>query len=248
MEDPFSKVVIKSNSFNKWHDKEFDFSFVYNGEIIVTNLVIQNKTDKILDGKINSSIPFLLISPVNQFSIKPGQDYVFGLTLNTIGQKNQYFSGEQIFIKTNYENIQIPVFFSIQPKILNIEIDIDAQEYSINGEKQPLLATLRIINRRTLLDAGFLGEIFGIEAEFKQNENSLTYFFRNSEIVLVHNNSIAKLNDKDITLDVPATILNRRFQIPLRFMAEKFLGAIVDWNPIEHKILITYDLSKRPFG
>jgi len=244
-QDPSSKVEIKSDSFNKWHDKVFDFSLVYIGEIINTNLIIQNNTNKILVGEISATIPFLLISPVNQFSIKAGEEIIFDLTLDVTDQIIKHYSGNRILIQTNYENIQIPVSFSVQSRISIIEMDIDAKEYRINGEKLPFLSMLRIINKRTLLDAGSLGEIFGIRGEFEQRKNSITYIFRNSEVELLHNNPIAKLNGKDLTLDVPATIRNGRFQIPLRFMAEKFLSAIVNWDPISHKILITYDLSKR---
>jgi hypothetical protein len=253
IEESSSTLIIRSDSYTKWDNQEFNFYYVYDGEILKTNLILQNTSDKIIDGTIRSTIPFITIGPIDQFSINPEEEIVFELTLDSTDQENKHYLGGRILIQTDEEGIEIPIRFFIKPKIQTIEIVSDATEhqsnsleYTIDGEKQTFWDPPEIINGRTFIEFRSINDIFGTEADYDIPTKTLFCYFRKSVVAFTHNKTIVKLNNEDVQLDIPALILAGRFRIPLRFMAEKFLGATVDWNPIEHKILITYDLSKRP--
>ncbi len=59
-----------------------------------------------------------------------------------------------------------------------------------------------------------------------------------TRILLTIDANIGLVNDRKVTLDKPAQIVNSRTQIPLRFVAEN-LGYVVKWYGTENKIEIT---------
>ncbi|MEF3245081.1 MAG: phosphodiester glycosidase family protein [Caldisericaceae bacterium] len=75
-----------------------------------------------------------------------------------------------------------------------------------------------------------------IHAEFEK-EYSPTY------ITLVIGSNIASVNGKGYTLEVPATIIENRTYVPLRFVAEK-MGCTVNWDPLDKKITVINGVNK----
>jgi len=51
-------------------------------------------------------------------------------------------------------------------------------------------------------------------------------------------NTTARVNGANVTLDQPATILNGRTVVPMRFVAEN-MGAIVDWDELARMVTVT---------
>lgn len=85
-----------------------------------------------------------------------------------------------------------------------------------------------IENGRTLVPMRAIFEAFGANVEWNPSEESAFSELDGTRIKILKNKTTAYKNDEAITLDVPATILNGRFVVPVRFISEAF-GAKVDW-------------------
>lgn len=66
----------------------------------------------------------------------------------------------------------------------------------------------------------------------------------NIEIVLQLDNKIAKVGDKEITLDVAATAINGRTLVPIRFIAES-IHANVEWEQNTRTAIITTNVDTK---
>jgi len=122
-----------------------------------------------------------------------------------------------------------------------VEIYIDNPEYMFNKEKIFASSPPFIYKNRTLVPTEVIREIFYQDnGEYDGQAKSIKFWFKDLTIILYHDNPIALVNGKDVTLDAPAVIRCGRFQIPLRFIAET-LGASVEWEPNAQKITIIYE-------
>ena len=64
-------------------------------------------------------------------------------------------------------------------------------------------------------------------------------------LVMVLGQTTAKVNGKDVTLDVPAQTMNDRTMVPVRFVAES-TGAKVDWDGPNNRVVITTTPAEEP--
>jgi hypothetical protein len=58
------------------------------------------------------------------------------------------------------------------------------------------------------------------------------------KVVMYLDSDVAYINDTPITLDAPATLMNNRTMVPLRFVMEAF-NVTVDWNGDTRTVEIT---------
>ncbi|MBE7026437.1 MAG: hypothetical protein E7410_02555 [Ruminococcaceae bacterium] len=88
-----------------------------------------------------------------------------------------------------------------------------------------------LIPMRALLEA--------MDAEVTWDEATLTATADNGDtrIVITENQNTVYVNDEPVELDVPAMIIDGRFVIPVRFVAEN-LGAKVSWDEFAEKVTI----------
>lgn len=93
-------------------------------------------------------------------------------------------------------------------------------------------------NERTMLPSRLVAENLGATVEWKAKEKKVTITKDDIEIVLYVDSDIAYINGAEVKLDSPAFAENGRIYTPLGFIAEK-LGAKVDWNAAEQKVIIT---------
>lgn len=97
------------------------------------------------------------------------------------------------------------------------------------NNKQVAADVMPIIqNDRTLVPARAVFETLGGKVEWDQSNYMVTVKCDNDVIILKINNKVATVNGIDKTLDVPATIVQGRTMIPVRFVAEE-LGFVVGW-------------------
>ena len=89
---------------------------------------------------------------------------------------------------------------------------------------------------RVLVPLRAIFEALNQRVSWNMNDQSIT----SGNIWLQIGNPVAKVGDKQITLDVPAAIINERTYVPLRFVAES-LGKKVTWDNINNKININDD-------
>ena len=82
---------------------------------------------------------------------------------------------------------------------------------------------------RTLVPMRALAESLGCFVAWDSQEQKVTVIGSKDDVVLTIGSNKAYVGEKEVTLDVPAKIVDGRTMIPLRFVAEAF-GAEVMWD------------------
>lgn len=95
----------------------------------------------------------------------------------------------------------------------------------VNGEDitfEDPEALPKIINERTMLAARAFYEKIGAKVEWNGKDRTVTVSKDNDKIVLKIDSNKALVNGKEVKLDSPATIINDKTYIPVRFVSEAF--------------------------
>lgn len=126
----------------------------------------------------------------------------------------------------------------------NPELDV----VSIRFDKKFLYSDVpaTIVDDRTLVPMRAIFEAFGAELEWNDDTATATATLGNKTVQVTENDTTAYVDGAPVTLDVPATILNGRFVVPVRFISESF-GATVNWEPNSQTVYITPDLQTMVF-
>ncbi|QHI72922.1 N-acetylmuramoyl-L-alanine amidase family protein [Aminipila terrae] len=107
------------------------------------------------------------------------------------------------------------------------------------NNKQVAADVMPIIqDNRTLVPARAVFETLGGNVEWDQGNYKVTVKYDSVVVILKINNKVATVNGEGKTLDVPATIINGRTMIPVRFVAEE-LGFQVGWIDSTRTVTIT---------
>jgi len=104
----------------------------------------------------------------------------------------------------------------------------DGIKVTIDGKAQTYDVMPVIVDSRTLVPMRGIFEALGAEIAWDDATKTVTGKKGDVTVELQIGNTVAKLNGKDITLDVPATIVSDRTMVPVRFISES-LGCSVDW-------------------
>ncbi|WP_427340504.1 copper amine oxidase N-terminal domain-containing protein [Caloranaerobacter sp. DY30410] len=126
---------------------------------------------------------------------------------------------------------------------LKVLADEQPIKVSINGKLVEFDVPPTIINGRTLVPVRAIFEQFGLEVDWDNETRTVIGKKDGLEIKLPVDNKKAQKNDKEIELDVPATIINGRTLVPVRFIAES-LGAKVDWDRESKTVIISNGYSQ----
>lgn len=110
----------------------------------------------------------------------------------------------------------------------------------INVDGKPLTMDVppQIISGRTLVPVRAIFESLGADVAWDSDTNTVTATTTDKTIKLVLNCDVATINDKTVTLDVPAQSINGRTMVPARFVAEA-LGCTVDWDSANQIVKIS---------
>ena len=92
-----------------------------------------------------------------------------------------------------------------------------------------------IVNDRTLVPVRFIAESLGYDVEWNPTDNSAV--IDGGKIIMYIGTNKAKINGKNVTLDVASTLINDRTMVPLRVIAET-LNCTVDWFSTNRMILV----------
>lgn len=114
--------------------------------------------------------------------------------------------------------------------LVTVELAIGNSNSKVNGKDKSVDVPPTIINNRTMVPLRFIGEALGAEFDWDAKTRTVTVVLGEKELKLV----IDKLTPG---LDVPATIVNGRTLVPVRYVSENF-GANVTWFPTERKVSI----------
>jgi len=119
------------------------------------------------------------------------------------------------------------VYSEVSSKI-RIEIDGKALKTDVDPT---------IVQGRTLIPIRSIIEDLKGKINWDGVNKKVTIQYNDKNIELKIDSNIAAVNGKQVELDVPAMIVNKRTMIPLRFIAENF-GFFVEWNDSERLVSI----------
>ena len=108
----------------------------------------------------------------------------------------------------------------------------------IDGKAIESDAAPMVVGGRTLVPLRAIFEALGADVEWDGESKTIHCIKDKTAIILQIDNSEAKINEKLIILDTPATVTNNRTYVPLRFVAES-LGATVNWAADTQEVYIT---------
>ena len=95
-----------------------------------------------------------------------------------------------------------------------------------------------IIDGRTMVPLRAIFEALGIDVEWIAETRTIIGTTEDTRIELTVDSTAALVNGEEVTLDVPATIMDGRTLVPVRFIAES-TGQDVDWEARTRTVLIT---------
>ncbi|WP_418792337.1 DUF6612 family protein [Phosphitispora sp. TUW77] len=90
---------------------------------------------------------------------------------------------------------------------------------------------------RTLVPVRKIIESMGGEVIWNADNRTVIINKGDDNVVLIIDSNLAKVNEKDVIMDVPAAIIDGRTLIPLRFVSEN-LDAVVSWDAATRTVSI----------
>jgi phage baseplate assembly protein gpV len=120
----------------------------------------------------------------------------------------------------------------------SIEIIIDNPTARVSGGNVTLDQPATVLNGRTVVPARFIAENLGATVAWNESTRMVTVTRESTTIEIIIDNTTARVNGANVTLDQPATVLNGRTMVPARFIAEN-LGATVGWDGDTRTVTIT---------
>jgi hypothetical protein len=114
------------------------------------------------------------------------------------------------------------------------EITVTLNSHPLYFDVQPVL-----IDSRVLLPLRTIFEQLGASVEWDGAEKKATGTRDGTIVELWIDRKTAKVDGKDVELDVPGMLVDGRTMAPARFVAESF-GAKVEWLPESRRVVITY--------
>lgn len=217
---------IKDNTYSFYSDIP---EFKIEGNIDDWNNEIKNTSDKIKEA-LNNDIPNEILSLLDY---KTSADSVAKiLKKDTKAEVLKIYKGGVAF----EDNV-----ISSNPSVDNVDLYKENKTYEIsvilNGNKLNFTQSPVIENGTTLVPMRAIFEAMGATVDWNNDTKTVTSVKENTTISLTLNNNSAKVNDKEISLAVPAKLINGNTMVPLRFVSES-LGAEVKWDGESRTITI----------
>lgn len=181
------------------------------------------------------------------------QDMELNLNISSMMKMNMVVKSESK--KENNVNIVLPKSVKDLTMQEYIELFMDASMVNkfnepmifvnVNGEEVEFTDQEPIIKEdRTLVPFRDLFEKMGTKVEWDEKTKTVTAD-NGINVQLTIGSDIAKVDGKEVKMDVPAEIVNGRTMIPLRFVSEN-LGYTIDFNNENYPIyeIEVYNISK----
>ncbi len=108
----------------------------------------------------------------------------------------------------------------------------------LDGKKIGFDQTPVIEEGRTLVPLRAIFEAFGAEVGWDGATQTVSATKGSTSVELTINSTVAKKNGAELTLDVPAKIINGRTMVPVRFISDCF-GIGVEWDDTMSRVLLT---------
>lgn len=155
------------------------------------------------------------------------------------GIKNPSSAGTNyLYVLTSEENVERrSAGYTITSSKL-VTLTIGSLRATIDGQPYTLDAAPTIINNFTVVPIRFVGDALGAKTSWDEATRSVRVEYNSKVITFIIGLRTAIVDGVAVNLDVPATIINSRTMIPLRFVSESY-GAKVDWDSVTRQITIT---------
>ena len=128
--------------------------------------------------------------------------------------------------------VMIVGMFSIS---VNAESEI---KVLLDGNELAFDVPPQLINSRTMVPMRKIFEAMGATVDWNGDTQTVTATKEDITVVMQIDNTVIKVNDENITLDVPPQLVDNRTLVPARAVAESF-KAKVDWDGNAQTVIIT---------
>jgi len=153
------------------------------------------------------------------------KSYLDNLIYSKLNPINQQLTN----IDTQLKTIDQQLSFIKSKVSLQVSVTIDNTTAYIDNQPKKLDVAPRIENDRTFVPVRFIGEAFGADFSWDENNQKVTYSMGSNYIELFIGKNIAYINGNTVPLDAPPIIHEGRTLVPFRFMGQS-IGAQVEWN------------------
>lgn len=130
--------------------------------------------------------------------------------------------------------VMLAMIFTLSIGVFATENDINV---TIDGTMLAFDQPPVIIEGRTLVPMRAIFEKLGADVQWDDTTKTATGTKDGTVIKIQNQNNIMMKNNTEITLDVPAQIINSRTLVPVRAISEAF-GCLVDWNNNTRTVII----------
>lgn len=165
-----------------------------------------------------------------------------------LDEKPNYYvsrgSAAESAIKRSDENSSISYIDSAPTSVVSSDASSNvssapAGQLSITFNGKPVESDAQpvIENGRTLVPLRVIFELLGAEVEWNEKTRVVTAQKQGVIIDLTIDSDKAYINGKEVTIDVPAKIINNRTYVPVRFVSES-MGASVNWDNDTKTVII----------
>jgi len=116
---------------------------------------------------------------------------------------------------------------------------------TINGEPVHFSDVKPVtVDGRVLVPVRGVFEQMGVNVDWQPSTRTVYATGNGREVELYIDKRVAKVNNHDVSLDVPAMVYAGRTMVPLRFISEA-MGAVVDWMPSTNTVAITTAMASQ---
>lgn len=131
---------------------------------------------------------------------------------------------------------------TVDPNQHVITLSVGSMTAHLDGQALKLDTPPVIVSGRTLVPLRPIIEGLGGSVTWVPETRSVEVDFNGATLLLQIGNRTAVVNGEAVAMDVPATIMNGRTMLPIRFVSEH-LGADVAWEELTRTVTITVNSS-----
>jgi hypothetical protein len=166
-----------------------------------------------------------------------GQFFNYRITSSNEQNYSVYITEDSLVITNVYGNSAF-VFSQAEIDSALDKIDDNAPYVMLNDKVLGFDTPPTIEAERTLIPLRFLFEQMGATVDWDNATQTATVSSETGNVSFSINNTTAKVNGQNETMDVPARLINGKTMVPLRFLSEN-LGYNVKWDENLNMAIIT---------
>lgn len=140
---------------------------------------------------------------------------------------------DKIHQLTNDSIVSFDVYQNENAKAVADKITVKVNGRNLRTDVDPIE-----ISGRVLVPMRAIFESFEAEVNWDEATATATATKEGRVVQVTENSTVTKVDGQDVVIDVPATIIDGRFLVPVRFISESF-GAKVDWLDLRRTVVIT---------